>query len=80
MSYIAPDVAAELSTEEFILMVHEQFREIQRAFVAGRPPVLREAPKNPRNGWIVIADGTGWNPGSGAGYYGFYNGTWRFLG
>jgi len=29
---------------------------------------------------IVYADGTKWNPGSGAGVYAYYGGAWHFLG
>lgn len=40
------------------------------------------APKKPRTGMIVLADGVNWNPGSGRGYYGYdaTTGAWRFLG
>jgi hypothetical protein len=38
------------------------------------------APDKPRNGDIRLADGTSWNPGSGQGFYGYYNSTWNFLG
>lgn len=37
------------------------------------------APTKPRNGQVVYTSGT-WNPGSGRGYYGYDNGTWKFLG
>ncbi len=37
-------------------------------------------PAKPRDGMVVLADGTSWNPGSGAGYYGYRAGAWRFLG
>lgn len=30
-------------------------------------------------GTIVLADGTSWNPGSGAGFYGYRGGSWRKL-
>ena len=43
-------------------------------------PVLHNEPEKPRNGMIVLADGTNWNPGSGAGYYGRSAGAWVFLG
>lgn len=43
-------------------------------------PLFTEAPVNPEEGQIVRADGVGWNPGSGRGFYGYDNGTWRFLG
>jgi len=43
---------------------------------------LMVAPKKPRSGMLVLADGTHWNPGSGRGYYGYDETTaaWRFLG
>lgn len=37
-------------------------------------------PKKKRDGMIVLADGVTWNPGSGAGYYGYRASVWRFLG
>lgn len=45
-----------------------------------RLPMLYAQPKNPRDGDLVLADGTTWNPGSGAGFYGYRAGAWRFLG
>ena len=38
------------------------------------------APPKPRDGMVVLADGTQWNPGSGAGFYGYNAGSWVFLG
>lgn len=32
------------------------------------------------DGMIVLADGAMWNPGAGAGYYGYYAGSWKKLG
>jgi hypothetical protein len=34
-------------------------------------------PVKPREGLLVYADGTHWNPGSGAGYYVYYAGAWH---
>lgn len=42
--------------------------------------MLHAAPKKPRDGMVALADGVDWDPGSGAGYYGFRAGSWRFLG
>lgn len=39
-----------------------------------------KAPSKLREGMIVLADGSSWNPGSGAGFYGYRGGSWRFLG
>lgn len=41
---------------------------------------LTEEPQRPRSGQLVLADGTSWNPGSGAGFYGYYGGGWVKLG
>lgn len=38
------------------------------------------APTKPRDGMVVLADGTTWNPGSGGGFYGYRASLWRFLG
>lgn len=38
--------------------------------------VLAVAPKKPRNGMLVIADGTNWNPGAGVGVYARIAGAW----
>jgi len=42
--------------------------------------MLYAPPKKYREGTIVLADGTTWNPGSGGGFYGYRAGVWRFLG
>lgn len=39
-------------------------------------PPLAAAPARPSDGVIAYADGTSWNPGAGAGFYGFENGSW----
>ncbi len=41
---------------------------------------LYVAPAKPREGMIVLCDGTHWNPGSGAGFYGYHGGAWSKLG
>lgn len=38
------------------------------------------APAKPRTGLTVLADGTNWNPGSGAGVYTYYGAAWHKLG
>jgi len=37
------------------------------------------APSKPREGMVVRADGTNWNPGAGAGLYEYLSGTWTKL-
>ncbi len=38
--------------------------------------ILYAAPQRPRDGMIVYADGTVWNPGQGVGFYGYQAGAW----
>jgi len=38
---------------------------------------LHVEPKKPRNGLLVLADGTDWNPGAGHGIYVYLNGVWE---
>ena len=37
---------------------------------------LNAAPIRPRDGLVVKADGTNWNPGAGAGVYAYVNTAW----
>lgn len=37
---------------------------------------LYAEPDKKRNGDVVYADGTSWNPGSGEGFYGYEAGAW----
>lgn len=62
----------------------EEFSKIAQAMETADPflflDTLYAAPKKYREGMICKADGTTWNPGSGAGVYCFRAGSWRFLG
>lgn len=43
-------------------------------------PTLHVAPDKPREGMVILVDGTDFNPGSGAGFYGYRGGAWVLLG
>lgn len=47
---------------------------------AGHVEKTHVAPVKPKEGDIRLADGTNWNPGAGAGFYGYYNNAWFKLG
>lgn len=61
------------------------FRELNRVSVALFTEVYLNLekkfvePDRPQDGDISYADGTSWNPGSGAGIYAYLSGTWRKL-
>lgn len=61
----------------------QELRRIAEAFLGVEEVLLVElnvAPDKPRDGMIILADGTNFNPGSGAGFYGRSAGAWVFLG
>lgn len=64
--------------------LQQELMNIARASLEGNQflslEMLYVAPAKPRDGMVVLADGTTWNPGSGGGFYGYCAGAWRFLG
>ena len=60
-----------------------EFISISRSMLDFREVDLRPSarvPLKPKTGMIVYADGTNWNPGSGAGVYVYMGGVWALLG
>lgn len=80
--YVPSAVPADASDlSEFLKL---ELLTISREIAEKRPFMLlqnlNKAPDKPRDGMIVKADGTNWNPGSGEGFYGYYASAWAFLG
>jgi hypothetical protein len=65
-------------------MTRREFEKISQALDTANEritlQVLHRAPEKFREGTIVLADGTDWNPGAGVGFYGYHSGTWNKLG
>lgn len=60
-----------------------ELRKVQAALEAGHAKKIHfyhVEPSKPREGDVVGADGTDWNPGAGAGVYCYYNSAWNRLG
>jgi hypothetical protein len=72
------DDLTELVT--WVLREFETLSIVLNNAAAGEADICYAPPDKPRTGMIRYADGAQWNPGSGAGFYGFRNGTWGFLG
>lgn len=66
-----PVLAMELAKIAQAMETPDQFLQLD---------TLYAAPKKYREGTLVKADGTSWNPGSGAGVYCYRASAWRFLG
>jgi hypothetical protein len=66
---------------DLALWVGEELRNVARAFQESEQvqhEVLHVAPPKPREGMVVVADGTDWNPGQGAGQYTYIGGVWVY--
>ena len=69
--------------EDFQKWVQQEFQKLEAVFSSLDFFILKETnvvPAKPKTGMVVLADGTNWNPGSGAGFYGYYGGAWSKLG
>jgi hypothetical protein len=65
------------------LFLVQELEKIQKAIALlalGHIDTTYVAPAKPRAGDIRLSDGISWNPGSGAGFYGYYGGAWVKLG
>lgn len=63
---------SDLTVESLARWVQGEFEQLSREQVETLELELRPihaAPEKPREGMIVYADGTDWNPGSGRGVY-----------
>ncbi len=81
-----PDYAVSpppVSLEELTAYVEEELNKIADEFTKIDNLTLVKQYAEPEklfDGLVVLADGTSWDPGSGAGYYGYNDGSWTFLG
>ena len=78
MSYIPIPKAPGEALEKY---VDAELNDLARALVEPKESVtlqtLYAAPAKPAEGMVCKADGTVWNPGSGAGTYQYRAGSWR---
>lgn len=69
--------------KEYVRFLREEFDKISgvlNLLCDGFDEQTFVAPTKPRIGMRRLADGTSWNPGSGAGLYEYYGTAWHFLG
>lgn len=82
MSYVPAQVPEIRNTEELHDYVREELHQVSKALsgqeILGLEPLGKE-PSRVSDGMVVYADGSGWDPGSGAGPYARIGGGWRAL-
>ncbi len=82
MSYVPRPVPQTL--DEIPSWLTQEMTTIAQVLASFEPDTLyiREMavqPAKPRNGQLVYADGTLWNPGSGRGLYYYKGNVWQFI-
>lgn len=70
--------------EELKRYINDEFRRIEEALRFPDSETvtiikLHSAPEKPIEGMMVYADGTDWDPGSGAGIYQYRSASWTFI-
>lgn len=72
--------AVPTEIEELPRFIQQELWKLQAVIewlASGRKDVLHVEPEKKRDGMIVVADGTNWNPGgTGAGAYLWIGGAW----
>ncbi|MHB0978399.1 MAG: phage baseplate protein [Minisyncoccota bacterium] len=78
--YTPAPVSSFTSFEEVSRFLQAELQRISAGISqaeSGYQEVFYVAPTKPREGMLAYADGTNWNPGSGAGLYEYVGGAWR---
>lgn len=82
--YIPSEASSIADLQELHLYLVQELNQISLMFQqltnGELLTTLHNEPAKPRDGLVVLADGTDWNPGSGAGAYCYYASAWHFLG
>jgi len=81
-AYVPAIFRGEMEPKTILQYLEQELMAISRTFAEVTELELRPiyaAPKKPREGMIVYADGTKWNPGAGKGVYVFTGTAWSKL-
>lgn len=82
MAYVPNERASIETVEQLREYLRDELRAVARELSETTTLELRTVfrePERPREGMIVSADGTEWDPGAGAGIYAYVGGTWTKL-
>ena len=80
MPFEIKEIASLRDPQALVEAIQQQFLDLMQQLNSGQEALqlleLHVEPDRPRDGMVVYADGTNWNPGSGEGFYGRQNGAW----
>lgn len=79
MAYTPKPMQGITTLEQLLSYLEDELGFVSFEFSETQAVELRQsarAPTRPREGMIVSADGTNWNPGAGAGAYEYKGGAW----
>lgn len=82
MPYNPKNASTILSVEDLRKYTEDELAQISKEFAETTALELRPIfaePTKPREGMIVYADGTSWNPGAGKGVYVYTGAAWSKL-
>jgi hypothetical protein len=68
-----------MDLENWVMEELARIADAINALYDGVQDIQHAPPSRPREGMIVVADGTDWNPGSGGGAYEYLGGVWTKL-
>jgi hypothetical protein len=74
-----PQEPASTQVEDVVAWLQRELRAVSSELnetIALELRLTGQEPKKPREGMIVAADGTNWNPGGGKGIYAYLTGAW----
>lgn len=86
MSTYVPGNPPDGDLKTLVAFLRQELSSLKRELERSQPLIeldyLHAAPARLRAGMVVLADGTDWNPGSGAGMYrrNEANSAWNFVG
>lgn len=76
----APNPVPQEGLQQYLFTELQRISAAIQALADGHLDKSYAAPSKPRDGDIRYADGTTWNPGSGAGVYVYKTSSWVLLG
>lgn len=82
MAYAPGPIQGEIKDPELVAYIQRELQAISDVLAETQEIELRprnSAPTKIREGMIVFADGTHWNPGAGKGVYVYSSGAWSKL-